>query len=97
MYDDASYNARSYSHIFVKISARGKTDPEQLADPDTAWLSKFLDSENFICDSNLTLRDSRKIGYGETGQLVDTLVFQHDCQRLDKMRENGLHNGQRIL
>ncbi|KAJ4391165.1 hypothetical protein N0V93_004781 [Gnomoniopsis smithogilvyi] len=79
-YDEAAYNSRNYSRIFIQFASRARNDP------DTLWMSSFLDTENFICVS--TQDKARKVGYGEAGKLVDCLVWQHDCQDLDNMREN---------
>lgn len=84
-YDDAFYNSRSYSRIFVEVASRAKDDS------DTLWVSKFLDEENFSCVS--TKDKARKLGYGEAGRLLDCLVWQHDCQDLDKMKENDPKRG----
>ncbi|KAJ4411740.1 hypothetical protein N0V82_008924 [Gnomoniopsis sp. IMI 355080] len=80
-YDEAAYNSRNYSRIFIEFASRAKDDP------DTLWMSTFLDTENFICVS--TQDKARKVGYGEDGKLVDCLVWQHDCQDLDNMKENN--------
>lgn len=80
-YDEAAYNWRSYSRVFINFASRGKDDP------DTLWMSRFLDTENFVCVS--TQDKARKVGFGEDGELVDCLVWQHDCHDLDRIRENG--------
>ncbi|CAN8097379.1 unnamed protein product [Discula destructiva] len=79
-YEDAFHNSRSYSRLYVEFASRGK------ADPDTDWMTRFLDSENYMCVS--TLDKSLKVGYGEDGQVVNALSFQHDCQDPAKMKEN---------
>lgn len=79
-YDEAPYNSRNYARIFIEFASRGKDDP------DTLWMSNFLDTENF---NHVSTHDkSRKVGYGESGELVDCMVWQHDCQDLDKTKEN---------
>lgn len=79
-YDEAAYNSRNYSRISVEFASRGKNDP------DTLWMSKFLDTENFKYVS--TQNKSRNVGHGENGELFDTIVWQHDCQDLDRAKEN---------
>lgn len=79
-YDDAFHNSRNYSRISIEAASRAKDDP------DTLWMSEFLDTENFCLVS--TKRKARKVGYGEKGAWVDCLVWQHDCQDLDKLEEN---------
>lgn len=79
-YDEAAYNSRNYSRILIELASRGKDDP------DTVWISKFLDTENFKHVS--THNKSRKVVNGEGGEFFDCLVWQHDCQDLDKTKEN---------
>lgn len=79
-YDNVCSNSRSYSRLFIKIASRGKDDPEQ------KWMTNFLDTENFICVS--TMDKSRKIGYGANGEVVDTIIYQHDCQNTKTMNES---------
>lgn len=79
-YDEAAYNSRGYSRIFIEFASQAKDDR------DTLWMSRFLDTENFIYVS--TQDKARKIGWGEAGKMVNSLVWQHDCQDLENMREN---------
>ena len=85
VYETAFYNVRNYARLYVKFASRGKADPEQ------EWMSKFLDSENFLCIS--TMDKSRQVVYdggeGDRGKVLDTLVYQHDChQDPNKVKEN---------
>lgn len=80
-YDEAAYNSRNYFRIFIEFASRARDDP------DTLWMSTFLDTENFVCVS--TQDKARKVGYGEVGKLVDCLVWQHVCQDLDNIKENN--------
>lgn len=79
--DLPSFNPRNYAQLFVEMASRSENDPE------TAWISKFLDSEGFVCVS-ASLK-SRKIGNDENGQWLDNLVWQLDCQDLNSIRENN--------
>lgn len=79
-YDEAAYNSRNYSRISIEFASRAKDDH------DTLWMSKFLDTENFKHVS--TQNKSRKVGYGENGELFDTMVWQHDSQDLGRTKEN---------
>lgn len=79
--DLPSFNPRNYAQLFVETASRSENDPE------TVWISKFLDSEGFVCVS-ASLK-TRKIGNDENGQWLDNLVWQLDCQDLKSIRENN--------
>lgn len=81
--DNPGFNPRNYSRLFVETASRSEHDP------DTAWYSKFLDSEGFVCIS--ASEKTRKIGRGDDGQWLDNLVWQLDCRDPKTVMENH-HN-----
>lgn len=78
--DNAPFNVRDYSRLFIEMAVRGKTDA------DARWLSQLLDKEHFLNVS--TIDNYRRIGNHENGIWLDNIVWQHDCQDKESIREN---------
>ncbi|KAF3769819.1 hypothetical protein M406DRAFT_348893 [Cryphonectria parasitica EP155] len=81
--DVAPFNSRKYSRLFLETASKGKTDP------DTKWYAEFLDSEAFTCVS--TTDRARKIGYGDGGKWMDTIVWQYDCSDPKHLTEGAAY------
>lgn len=79
VFDEPDFNPRNYSRLYIETSSTGEKDP------NNAWYEKFLDSMDYLFMS--TLDKTRKIGHGQDGEWLDTIVWQHDCREPKTIRE----------
>lgn len=78
--DNAPFNARNYSRLFIETAVRSK------GNSDSLWLSKLLDEYHFLTIS--TMDNYRRVGNDEHCLWLDNIVWQHECQDKESIREN---------